>query len=155
MPRRVSLPGAAELFRTTPAESRHQPLPTPPEVDVNPPEVDVNGSEPDPAHAPATQRRTETKTDADDAAPARPKSGSARKAKAAGGSGRVRHDEKITVYVSNDELLDLERARLSLRAEHGMAVDRGRIVREALALVIGDLAEHGADSDLVRRLSES
>jgi hypothetical protein len=70
------------------------------------------------------------------------------------GSGRVRHDEKITVYVSSDELLELERARLSLRAEHGMAVDRGRIVREALALVISDLAERGADSDLVRRLSQ-
>jgi len=48
----------------------------------------------------------------------------------------------------------LERARLLLRAEHGMAVDRGRIVREALALVIGDLVERGADSDLVRRLSQ-
>jgi hypothetical protein len=72
-----------------------------------------------------------------------------------GPSGRVRHDEKITVYVSSDELLELERARLQLRAEHGMAVDRGRIVREALALAMGDLAERGADSDLVRRLSQS
>jgi hypothetical protein len=71
------------------------------------------------------------------------------------GSGRVRHDEKITVYVSSDELLELERARLQLRADHGMAVDRGRIVREALALAMGDLAERGADSDLVRRLSQS
>ena len=30
-------------------------------------------------------------------------------------SGRVRHDEKMTVYVTSDELLDLEHARLSLR----------------------------------------
>ena len=48
-------------------------------------------------------------------------------------SGRVRHDEKMTVYVTSQELLDLEHARLSLRAEHGLAVDRGRLVREALA----------------------
>ena len=31
------------------------------------------------------------------------------------GSGRVRHEEKITVYVSRDELLALEQARLGLR----------------------------------------
>ena len=30
-------------------------------------------------------------------------------------SGRVRHDEKMTVYVTADELLDIEHARLSLR----------------------------------------
>ncbi len=47
-------------------------------------------------------------------------------------SGRVRHDEKMTVYVTADELLDLEHARLTLRRDHGLAVDRGRLVREAL-----------------------
>ena len=47
----------------------------------------------------------------------------------AASSGRVRHDEKITVYVSAEELLALEQARLNLRARHSMAVDRGRIVR--------------------------
>jgi hypothetical protein len=31
-------------------------------------------------------------------------------------SGRERHDEKITVYLSPDELLDLDQARLQLRA---------------------------------------
>ena len=39
----------------------------------------------------------------------------------------------MTVYVTAQELLDLEHARLALRAEHGLAVDRGRLVREALA----------------------
>ncbi len=34
-------------------------------------------------------------------------------------SGRERHDEKITVYVSAEELMDLEHARLVLRGEHG------------------------------------
>ena len=34
-------------------------------------------------------------------------------------SGRVRHDEKMTVYVTADELLDLEHARLTLRRAPG------------------------------------
>jgi hypothetical protein len=69
-------------------------------------------------------------------------------------SGRVRHDEKITIYVTADELLDLEHARLELRRHHGLAVDRGRLVREAVALVLADLEEHGHDSMLVQRLIE-
>lgn len=69
-------------------------------------------------------------------------------------SGRVRHDEKMTVYVTSAELLHLEHARLALRAEHGLAIDRGRLVREAVAMVLADLEEHGADSALVRRLTE-
>ncbi|MEO5853709.1 MAG: hypothetical protein ABIQ15_14465 [Nocardioides sp.] len=69
-------------------------------------------------------------------------------------SGRVRHDEKMTVYVTSAELLDLEHARLRLRAENGLVVDRGRLVREALALVLADFATHGDDSVLVRRLTE-
>jgi hypothetical protein len=72
-----------------------------------------------------------------------------------GPSGRVRHDEKITVYVSTDELLDLEGTRLTLRREHGLAVDRGRLVREAIHLVLEDAAANGADSALVRRLNAS
>ena len=106
MPRRVGLPGAAELFRpTVPAEP-----------------------EPEPSDA----------TTAD----------------AALASGRVRHDEKITVYVSSDELLALEHARLRLRAEHKLAVDRGRIVRTAIGLAMADLAARGGDSDLVRGLRQ-
>jgi hypothetical protein len=71
------------------------------------------------------------------------------------GSGRVRHEEKITVYVTSDELIALEQARLLLRAEHGVAVDRGRIVRTAIGLAVADLAARGAESDLVRRLGAS
>jgi hypothetical protein len=70
-------------------------------------------------------------------------------------SGRVRHDEKITIYVTADELLDLEHARLELRRHHGLAVDRGRLVREAVAMVLADLEEHGHDSMLVQRLFET
>lgn len=67
-------------------------------------------------------------------------------------SGRVRHDEKMTVYVTSDELLDLEHARLTLRRQQGVAVDRGRLVREAIHLVLADYEAHGDDSALVRRL---
>jgi hypothetical protein len=65
---------------------------------------------------------------------------------------RTKHDEKITVYVSADELVALESARLTLRAQHGVAADRGRIVREAVSVLLADLAERGEESVLVRRL---
>ena len=69
-------------------------------------------------------------------------------------SGRVRHDEKMTVYVTADELLDIEHARLSLRRHQGLAVDRGRLVREAIAIVLADLEANGDDSVLVQRLTD-
>jgi hypothetical protein len=69
-------------------------------------------------------------------------------------SGRVKHDEKMTVYVTSEELLELEHARLALRSQHGTAVDRGRLVREALHIVLADLEENGADSLLLKRLTE-
>ncbi|WP_370123303.1 hypothetical protein [Streptacidiphilus sp. MAP12-33] len=77
-----------------------------------------------------------------------------RKPRAARGrpTGRERHEEKITVYVSAEELFDLEHARLALRGEYGLAVDRGRIVREAVAVVLADLEQRGEASILVRRL---
>jgi hypothetical protein len=68
------------------------------------------------------------------------------------GSGRQKHDTKITVYVSEEELLALEQARLTLRAQYGLGVDRGRIVREAIAVLLADLDGHGDNSVLVRRL---
>ena len=70
----------------------------------------------------------------------------------AGGTGRVRHEEKITVYVTADELVDLEHARLELRRSHRISSDRGRIVREAIAIVLADLNLNGEDSVLVDRL---
>jgi hypothetical protein len=65
---------------------------------------------------------------------------------------RAKHDEKITVYISADDLVALETARLTLRAQHGVAADRGRIVREAVAVILADLEERGDESVLVRRL---
>ena len=69
-------------------------------------------------------------------------------------SGRIRHDEKVTVYVTSQELVEIEHARLSLRSQHGLVVDRGRLLREAISLVLADLEENGEDSALVRRLNE-
>jgi hypothetical protein len=85
-------------------------------------------------------------------APAQAQQQTRRKPARARPSGRERHDEKITVYVSAEELMDLEHARLVLRGEHGLAVDRGRIVREAVAVVLADLESRGDASILVRRL---
>jgi hypothetical protein len=66
-------------------------------------------------------------------------------------SGRESHAQKITVYLSGGELLDLERARLALRG-YGISVDRGRIVREALAVLLADLDATGDRSLVARRL---
>ena len=68
-------------------------------------------------------------------------------------SGRVRHDEKITVYFSTEELFALEDARTDLRRRHGINVDRGRIVRAAVALALAGLTADGADSSLVEQLN--
>ncbi|MCG6568355.1 hypothetical protein ACX1DX_01880 [Tessaracoccus sp. Y36] len=69
-------------------------------------------------------------------------------------TGRVRHDHKITVYFSEDELLALEDANLDLRRTHGIRVDRGRIVRVAVAHAVADLAARGGASDLVAELRQ-
>lgn len=92
----------------------------------------------------ATARATET----DDETPAPPEASSA-------ASGRVKHDEKMTVYVTAAELLAVEQARLQLRSELGRSVDRGRFVRAALAVALADLDARGIQSDVARRLSES
>ena len=69
-------------------------------------------------------------------------------------SGRVRHDEKMTVYITSDELMDLEHARLMLRRSHGLGVDRGRVVREAIAIALADFEQNGDDSVIVQRLRD-
>lgn len=130
MARRVSLPAADDLFRRT--------APTPAADSATPPSA---ASEPG-ATGPAPSGP---------AAVSEPKDTAARPRKP---SGRVRHDEKMTVYVTSDELLDLEHARLVLRRSHGLAVDRGRLVREAIAMVLADFEARGDDSALVRRLTE-
>ena len=66
-------------------------------------------------------------------------------------TGRERHDQKITVYLSAAELLDLEHARLKLR-RFGFVLDRGRLVREAIAILLADLDARDNDSLIARRI---
>jgi hypothetical protein len=68
-------------------------------------------------------------------------------------SGREQHTHKITVYLSADELFDLEHARLTLR-RYGITTDRGRLVREAIAVVLADLDACGETSVLARRIAD-
>ena len=153
MTRRASLPGAAELFRaTTAAAAREAEVARHPGVGAVP-HPDEHESQPAPA---ADHDRDRAEGDPPRATPvlARP-ARHGRRIRAVGDrapSGRERHEEKITVYCSADELVDIETARLHLRAEHGLAVDRGRIVREAVAVVLADLESKGDSSILVRRL---
>jgi hypothetical protein len=148
MSRRVSLPGADELFRSTAPVPAAEPVPTPEPVAA--PATTVAPAPP-PAYAAGPAGLDEPAAPADEAAPVavrrRPRPAGERRP-----SGRERHEEKITVYCSADELIDLERSRLALRGDHGLAVDRGRIVREALAIVLADLDAKGEQSVLVRRL---
>jgi hypothetical protein len=66
-------------------------------------------------------------------------------------TGRERHDQKITVYLSAAELLELEHARLKLR-RFGFVLDRGRLVREAISILLADLDARGKDSLVARRI---
>jgi len=68
---------------------------------------------------------------------------------------RPKHDEKVTFYCTDEQLTRLERARLTLRAEHRVASDRGRLVRAALDEMLDEFEARGADSRLLRRLRSS
>ncbi|WP_410627507.1 cobyrinic acid a,c-diamide synthase [Amycolatopsis sp. cmx-8-4] len=127
MSRRASLPGASELFRITSSPA----LDLPPQTSPEPAEPVENGN------GKAGHGRTEQL---------------ARSGDAPHGSGRTKHDAKITVYVSGDELVAMEQARLTLRAKHELVVDRGRLVREAVAVLLADFDANGEDSVLVQRL---
>jgi len=149
--RRASLPGADELFRaTTPAV---QAAPEPPPLAAVP-DAGAPGAHP-PVHPVHEAAAVHEQADAPAATGVRKvttRPGRKRRSGERRPSGRERHEEKITVYLAPEELVDLEHSRLALRAEHGLAVDRGRIVREAVAVVIADLEAKGDESILVRRL---
>ena len=164
MSRRVRLPGADELFRVTSPDqsppdqsssgqsspdqsspdqsSSGQSSPDQSPPDQSPPDQSASGA----ARAPQpSQHGAGAAEEAREPGPGH-KSGSRR------GSGRIKHDEKMTVYLTAEELLEVEHARLSLRRQLGNRVDRGRLVREALALALADYEARGADSDIARRL---
>lgn len=151
MSRRATLPGADELFRRTSEspepEAAPVAAPAPTLAAAAAPTVAATALAPAPAAADEVVAEPATEPARSAARPRRrPRAGDRRP------TGRERHEEKITVYVSPEELVDLEQAKLALRAQHGLAVDRGRIVREAMAVVIADLEAKGEDSILVRRL---
>jgi len=134
MTRRANLPGADELFRSTaPALSS---VPATSEA-INAPLVAPAITTPKaPSSKKGVRSITRRRVTTVDRSP----------------SGRERHDEKITVYLSPDELYDLDQARLQLRGDLGLAADRGRIVRESIAVIIADLEAKGDQSILARRL---
>jgi hypothetical protein len=133
MTRRASLPGADELFRAnTPALSAVRQIAEEAQ-DVSKP-IGVSPTAPKTKKGVrSTPRRRVTTVDRSP-------------------SGREKHDEKITVYLSPDELFDIDQARLTLRGDLGLAVDRGRIVRESIAVIVADLEAKGDQSILARRL---
>lgn len=134
MSRRASLPGADELFRsTTPALTAVRD--TTPEIEPAP--IIQN------AAAPVTRGQSKSVR----TTPRRRVSNIDRSP-----TGRESHAEKITVYLSPEELFDLDQARLLLRGDLGLAADRGRIVRESIAVIIADLEAKGDQSILARRL---
>lgn len=165
--RRVSLPGASELFRSTAKHSvsggtdkaqdglddAEQRTSSDPGASARPGNGTQGHGGRQAAAADATADASGPTVDSrsattnSSATATRGTTGSRR------GSGRVRHDEKITVYVSTEELLALENARLQLRAQ-GVAADRGRIVREAIAIALADLDLRGTESALVTRLDQ-
>jgi hypothetical protein len=165
--RRPTLPGAAELFRRTDAAPAPEVTELPSiSATVSSPALRGGaarrGEDPGEPTAPAAPL-TLVPGGADDAdplasfrqpapapavTPVRPTRGRPQRGE------RVKHDEKITVYISAEELLALESARLTLRGQHGVAADRGRIVREAISVVLADLTERGEDSVLVQRLKK-
>ncbi len=135
MTRRASLPGADELFRNNaPSLSAVREVVAEPISTQSPVAAPVTSSAPKAKKGVRSiPRRRVTQVDKSP-------------------SGRERHDEKITVYLSPDELFDLDQARLMLRGDLGLAVDRGRIVRESIAVIIADLESKGEQSILARRL---
>ena len=137
MSRRVSLPAADDLFRRTGEDSGIRAVP------------DEHADRHDPGYDQGYDQGYDRGYDRHEPAPVEEVAAPGRRP-----SGRVRHDEKMTVYVTSAELLELEHTRLMLRAQHGLAVDRGRLVREAIALVLADFEAHGDESALVRRLTE-
>jgi hypothetical protein len=126
----VSLPGADELFRNTAT------LSAVPSSRENIEEMETLPQSAPKTKSGAVRTTPRRRATAFDRAP----------------SGREKHDEKITVYLSPDELYDLDQARLALRGDLGLAVDRGRIVRESLSIIIADLEAKGDQSIIARRL---
>lgn len=126
MSRRASLPGADELFRPTAAPRRGAAAERAEREDKSP------------------RSQVEKSTNlqvAESTSQSAAKKG-------------PRHETKVTFYCTNADLTALDQARLTLRSEHGVGADRGKVVRTALAYVLEDFQARGEDSILLRRLQE-
>ena len=164
MTRRPVLPGASELFRRTDAGSSVPEVTELPSLSTttSSPALRTSGARrpEEPAEQPpltlvpggVADELASFRSAAPQPAPTMQPNIPTRGRPARTRADRTKHDEKITVYISADELLALETARLALRGQHGVAADRGRIVREAISVILADLGERGEDSVLVRRL---
>ncbi len=124
MSRRASLPGADELFRRTTGAEATREAPAGP----------MSSRQAQKPPSPPVEKATNLQV--------------AETAKK-----KPRHEEKVTFYCTPEDLMGLERARLALRAQHGIAADRGKIVRMALAYVLEDFEARADDSILLRKLS--
>ena len=61
---------------------------------------------------------------------------------------RGRHSAKLTVYLTDPELIAVEQAVLDLRRVYGIRTDRSRLIRAALALVeLEGIAAHIVEVD--------
>ena len=111
MTRRANLPGADELFRSTAPALSAVPAQSETPAPLVPPAIATPKAPSSKKGVRTIARRRVTTVDRSP-------------------SGRERHDEKITVYLSPDELFELDQARLQLRGDLGLAVaERILIVR--------------------------
>ena len=127
MSRRASLPGAEELFRRTGASERSR----------------ESREEARESRQVDKSPKLQVASEPENTAEQQPQQKKA-----------PRHQEKVTFYCTSDDLMALESTRLKLRADYGVAADRGRIVRAALSYVLEDFEARGEDAILVRRLTE-
>jgi len=148
--RRASLPGVEELFRSSkdrPADNEPPEVEEAvPEVAPSPPVILATPLQVAQAPEPAVNKSPSGQVSEE------PELQVPRASEAASDAKRPRHDEKVTFYCTASDLTRIERARLSLRADHKLASDRGRIVRAALAEILDDFEVRGPDSALVRHL---
>lgn len=178
MGRRVSLPGAAELFRpTVPRERPHRP------ADPDQPDQTGERHRHDPAREPdSTTRALHAVPGTSSPVTARHRGSGHPAGPAPAGPHPVHlpaalgpatapvphqhpplhpaaeeepeRSEQVTVRLPSDLVLELERVRGLLARRHGLPVTRAEVVQAALGLLLEDYDAWGEQSVLVRRLSD-
>lgn len=178
MGRRVSLPGAAELFRSTVPRERPHPQAEPERPDQagehdrhDPARGPGAVSATRPLHAvpgpssPITARRAGGPAGPSQAGPHPVHLPAALGPAPAAAPHRAvpvgpddleqpERSEQVTVRLPSDLVLELERVRGLLARRHGLPVTRAEVVQAALGLLLEDYDAWGEQSVLVRRLSD-